>query len=228
MLDEVVMKHLPFTCLLLTFSLTACSGWTVRPLPYNPPTPFSSRTPSIYTATAIVLPPPITATLPAESLTPTLAGTIVTPTVEPILTDTPPSPSFTPTIETVPAVRINVDILGCNTGIDISHGMGEVTNAYVTIGNIGADDLENVCATLRAQDEGRIHPDKTKCLASLPASYQVTQKLTVDTTYKESSPIQIDVTSEDVLLQRVGKDSCTDIGLFPPDENSLGVANQIP
>ena len=106
--------------------------------------------------------------------------------------------------------------------------MGEVTNSYVTISNLGPADLDNVCATLRGLDEGRSHPDKTKCSPSLPTGYQVMQKLTVDTTYKEASPIQIDVTSNDVLLQRVGKDSCKDIGLFPPDVNDLGVVKRIP
>ena len=118
--------------------------------------------------------------------------------------------------------------MGCNTGIDLTHGMGEVTNAYVTISNLGSGQLENVCATLRGKDEGRVHPDKTKCLPALAAGYQVTQKLTVDTTFKEDTPIQIDVASNDDLLERVGKDSCTDIGLFPPGEDSLGVVIPIP
>jgi hypothetical protein len=130
--------------------------------------------------------------------------------------------------ETVSSVKIKVDILGCNTSIDLTHGLGEVTNAYVTISNLGTNDLENVCATLRGQDEGKPHPDRIKCLTALPAGYYVTQKLTIDTTYKEASPIQIDVTSNDVLLQRVGKDSCKDIGLFPPELDGLGTIIKIP
>ena len=222
------MKILLFACLSLTLVLESCSGWTVRPLPYTPPTPFSSRTPTIYTATPIILLPPVTSTPPALSLTPTLASTAVTSTIEPTFTDTPETPTIPPTIETVPSVEIKVELLGCNTGIDISHGMGEVTNAYVTISNLGAARLENVCVTLNARDEGRVHPDKTKCLPSLPAGYRVTQKLTVDTTYKQGTPVQIDVTSNNILLERVGKDSCSDIVLFPPDEDSLGVAAPIP
>jgi len=65
-------------------------------------------------------------------------------------------------------------IIGCNTGFDISHGMGEVTNAYVTLQNTGSVDLPNTCGLLRAADEGRPHPDKAKCVDSLPAGYQVT------------------------------------------------------
>jgi hypothetical protein len=131
-------------------------------------------------------------------------------------------------IETGSSIKINVDILGCNTSIDLTHRLGEVTNAYVTISNLGTTDLENVCATLRGQDEGRPHPDKTKCSATLPAGYRVTQKLTIDTTFKEASPIQIDVTSNDVLLMRVGKDACKDIGLFPPDLDGLGTIKRNP
>ena len=221
------MKRLLFNCLLLM--LTACSGWTVRPLPYTPATPFSSSTPSIYTPTPIILPPPITPTLASATLTPTLLVSTVTPGIEPTFTEIPPSHTITPTTtETAALVKIQVDLLGCNTGLDLSHGMGEVTNAYMTIKNLGSADLENVCATLNGKDEGRPHPDKTKCLPTLSAGYQVTQKLTVDTTFKEDTPIQIDVTSNAILLERVGKDFCKDIGLFPPDENSLGMVNPIP
>lgn len=106
--------------------------------------------------------------------------------------------------------------------------MGEVTNAYITIKNSGSRDLTNVCATLNALDEGRVHPDKTRCIASLPAGYQVTLKLTVDTTFRVDSPIQVNVTSGSEELQRVGKDSCSDLGLFGPDTGELGVVTPIP
>jgi len=100
--------------------------------------------------------------------------------------------------------------------------MGEVTNAYVTIQNTGNTDLMDVCATLNALDEGRAHPDKTKCVASLPAGYQVTEKLTVDSTLGKSTPIQVDILSADHLLQRVGQNACTNFDLLPPDPSSLG------
>ena len=120
-----------------------------------------------------------------------------------------------------------VDILGCNTSIDITHGMGEVTNAYVTVKNTGSVDLPNTCALLRAIDEDREHPDKKVCVSNLPALNQVTLKLTVDSAYKQNTAIQVDAASNDVLLLRVDKLSCTDIGLFggaPPD---LGVIKPI-
>ena len=144
----------------------------------------------------------------------------------PVMVDLPASPTIIPT-ETIPSTLLKIDVLGCNTSIDVTHGMGEVTNAYVTVSNIGSAGLENVCATLRGLDEGRIHPDKTKCVPSLPANYQVTLKLTIDTTYKVSTPIQVDVAIQDGLFQRVGKDSCTDIGLFPPGVDDLGLIKPI-
>jgi uncharacterized membrane protein len=106
--------------------------------------------------------------------------------------------------------------------------MGEVTNAYVTIQNIGNADLTNLCATLNALDEGRVHPDKTKCVASLPAGYQVSEKLTVDTTLKQASPIQVDVTASGNLLQRVPQNSCTSFDLIPPRMSNLGTVMPIP
>ncbi len=106
--------------------------------------------------------------------------------------------------------------------------MGEVTNAYVTISNPTAAGIDDMCATLSALDEGRPHPDKTKCLQTLPSGYQVTFKLTVDTTYDKQTPIQIDITSAGNLLLRVGEPACRDIGAFLPPPADLGVPKPIP
>ena len=111
--------------------------------------------------------------------------------------------------------------MGCNTSIDITHGMGEVTNAYVTLKNYTGADMTDVCATLYALDEGRVHPDKTVCVPALTHGQQVTLKLTVDSTYKQNTPIQIEVKSGNSLLSRIGQESCTDIGLFAPAPDSL-------
>ena len=59
--------------------------------------------------------------------------------------------------------------------------MGVVTNAYVTISNLGNGNLTNVCAKSSVSDEARRSQDKSECILSLPAGYQVTLKLTVDT-----------------------------------------------
>jgi hypothetical protein len=105
--------------------------------------------------------------------------------------------------------------------------MGEVTNAYVTVKNTGTVDLPNTCALLRAIDEDRVHPDKQKCVVNLPVQSQVTLKLTVDSTYKQNTIIQVDTSSNDVLLLRIDKPSCADIGLFGGAPSDIGVIKPI-
>ena len=198
--------------------LTSCNGWVVRPLPqptlFLPPT----RTPSIYSPTPAII---------GASATPAIATATATPTFLPTSTDMAPATStetpihtFTPTpLVNAPALRIV--ILGCNTSIDITHGMGEVTNAYVTLMNIGNADLTNLVATLYALDEGREHPDKIQEIPSIPIGYEVTLKMTVDSTYKAESPIQVEVNSDQGLFPREGSASCRDIGLFAPKPDGL-------
>jgi hypothetical protein len=114
-----------------------------------------------------------------------------------------------------------VEVLGCNTSIDITHGMGEVTNAFVTLKNNTGSSMVDLCTTLNALDEGRVHPDKTVCVPLLEHGQQVTLKLTADSTYQENTPIQVEVESGETLLVRTGQESCTDIGLFAPSPGSL-------
>jgi uncharacterized membrane protein len=99
--------------------------------------------------------------------------------------------------------------------------MGEVTNAFVIVRNTGGVELTNLRVTLNALDEARVHPDKTAVVTSLPVGYRVTLKLTVDSTFKAETPIQIEVSGNAGLFQRVGADSCKDIGLFAPNPDSL-------
>jgi len=121
----------------------------------------------------------------------------------------------------VNAPSLRIIILGCNTSIDISHGMGEVTNAFVTLRNNGNVELTNLVATLYALDEGREHPDKIQEISSIPVGYEVTLKLTVDSTYRAESPIQVEVNSDQGLFPREGVASCRDIGLFAPNPDGL-------
>jgi hypothetical protein len=157
---------------------------------------------------------------------------IVTPVELP--TNTPFIPADTPAVfitdtpallatETVsaPMLSISVDVLGCDTSIDVLHSMGEVTNAYIMLKNTGTAELTNIKVTLLAKDEAREHPDKTIELTSLPANYQVPLKLTVDSTYREDTPIQIEVTADSGLFQRVGADACKQIGIFAPAPDGL-------
>ncbi len=244
------MKAFLFSCIVLIMTLSGCSGWAVEPLPYTPPpTPFLTPTAFPNSPTPVVLPPPITATVLASAtntqITPTQSTGTPTLTPSPTLTSTltaaaatatvtntiTPTPIATITIPSAlpPSAQVNTTILSCNTSFDILHGMGEVTNAYVTVANIGSSEIDNMCATLNGLDEGRPHPDKTKCIPALPAGYQVTFKLTVDTTFKQGTPIQVDVTSKNIgLLQRVGKDSCSDVDIVPPDYDGLGKVTPIP
>jgi len=207
-----------FPLLLAAFLLTSCNGWFFQPSAYNPPTPFlpPTRTPSIVTATPAVVgastATPIVATS-TVTITASAIGSTNTPNV--VSTDTP---SLT---VTVPVLAVGVEVLGCNTSIDVTHGMGEVTNAYVTLTNTGNMDLTNLKATLFALDEGREHPDKTVGIALLPGAQAVTVKLTVDSTYQAETPIQVEVSADGGLFQRVGQDSCRDIGIFAPDPGSL-------
>ena len=215
------MKKLISLSLLILISVTGCDGWVyqIPTFPAPPPT----ITPSIYTPT------PVFATI---TNTPELASATPTETVIETLTETPTqtetatafteAPTETGTA-TLPPVSPNiiVEVLGCNTSIDITHGMGEVTNAYVTLKNNTETEFNDVCTTLFALDEGRVHPDKTVCVPVLAQGQQVTLKLTVDSTYKQETPIQVEVKSDETLLSRLGQASCTDIGLFAPSPGSL-------
>jgi hypothetical protein len=82
-------------------------------------------------------------------------------------------------------------------------------------------ELSNLRATLNALDEGRVHPDKTVEVTALAVGFQVTLKLTVDSTYREQTPIQVELTGEPGVFERLGVDSCKDIGLFAPKPESL-------
>lgn len=207
-----------FICILL---LTGCDAWSVAPQPFPVWTPIPSRTPGIITATPIILSPtPGGIVAPSSTFTPASIPTN-TETPSPIATLTPVTPSETPS--PIPVQSVSVKILGCNTSVDISHGMGEVTNAYVMVKNTGNVDLPNTCSLLRALDEGREHPDKKVCVTNLPVQNQVTLKLTVDSEYQQNTIIQVDTSSNEVLLLRVDKQSCTDIGLFGGEPADLGV-----
>jgi hypothetical protein len=121
-----------------------------------------------------------------------------------------------------------MDILGCNTSLDILHQMGEVTNAYLIIRNYAGKNLTNICATLSASDEARLHPDKTACIAALPAGFQVTLKLTVDTGSGQDTAIQVVVKSDVGNSVFLARSSCQAIGLPSWVPDKVGVFEPIP
>ena len=198
--------------ILLTLLLSSCNGWIIQPLPG--PTPFlpSTPTPSIFTPTPVVI------GVTSASATPGIATPTAT-TIIPTNTETSlPVPSLT---SSPTGSAISIKVLGCNTSIDITHSMGEVTNAFVTLKNTGGLELTNIKVTLFALDEGREHPDKTVELTSLPVGYQVTVKLTADSTYKQESAIQVEVISNQGTFPREGLASCRDIGILVPNPSAL-------
>ena len=212
------MKTSIFTILLLLLT-PSCNGWVIQPGQFNPPTPFlpPTNTPSIVTATPVVIAASPTSTI---QILPTATSiSFITATSVPTLIPSNTLDTIQTTVPSGPAVA--VEILGCNTSIDVIHGLGEVTNAFVVLRNTGGIDLINMTATLRALDEGEEHPDKTVEVSSLLTGYQVTLKMTVDSTYQEETPIQVEVTADGGLFQRVGADACKDIGLFAPEPGDL-------
>lgn len=203
--------------IVLTFILSSCNGWGIQPVPG--PTPFlpSTPTPSILSPTPIVIgvntstpivatgtPSPTNTNIPAFTHTPTIT---ISPTAT--FTSSPAGPA------------ISITVLGCNTSVDVVHSLGEVTNAFVTLKNTGGVELTDIRATLFALDEGREHPDKTIELVALPVGNQVTIKLTVDSTYRKETPIQVEVVSGQGTFPREGLASCKEIGILAPNPDSL-------
>jgi hypothetical protein len=213
------MKKTVLAILLILFT-ASCNGWVLQPGPFNPPTPFlpPTNTPSVFTATPVVIAASATPTaqIPTSTSIPFITATSV-PTLIP--SDTPGTVNAPTTAPSGPAV--SVEILGCDTSIDVTHGMGEVTNAYVIVRNTGGVELTNLNTTLHALDEGREHPDKIVEVTSLLPGFKVTLKLTVDSTYQAETPIQVEVAADGGLFQRVGADSCKNIGLFAPNPDDL-------
>ncbi len=222
------MKRLMLTLAFLSLTLAACSDTevvTVFPprnaiTPTRPPTILSPTPILIYPTTSATLPPPPSPT-PSQTL---IAGTSPTFTLPPTATETfTPSPTFTNAPE-----PLGIQLLGCDTGLDVTHGMGEVTNAYVTLVNASGPDLTTVCATLSSADEGRVHSDKTVCVPSLPRGYQVTLKLTIDTTFRVDTIVQVDVLSNEGIFASAGGLACRDIGTFKPAQEVIGVLQPVP
>lgn len=135
------------------------------------------------------------------------------PEMEDTLTPTIPSfPEIEDTPTSTPAesadFKFNVLILGCNTGMDISHGLGEVTNIYALIQNAGTTEASDVRVVANASDEGQPHPDKSQTVQHLPSGYEVTFKLTVDTQFRQGTTVTVDVKNPAGLQVSASKDDC--------------------
>jgi hypothetical protein len=201
--------------LLVSILVSACDGW-VYVVPTFPAPP-ATLTPVIQSPTPLFL--TTTSTSTPAVFTPSATNEIPSETATQIQVDTnTPSPTTT---EEPAEYDVILEVLGCKTSLDISHGMGEVTDAFITVRNQGETRIDDLCVTLYALDEGRPHPDKTACIPALPSGYVVTLKLTVDSTYNEATPIQVEAKRGEILLMRVGQPSCTEIGLAPPPSSTL-------
>ena len=142
----------------------------------------------------------------SPAATPTDVRETPTPTEPP--TPTPLPPTATPVLPDFGLV-----LMGCSTGMDITHGLGEVTNAYVRVQNVGSVDAMDVCLRLEARDEGEVHPDKTRCVPRLPAQTQVALKLTVDTELGTDTAIAVHLTSEQGVTREATSASCRELDL---------------
>ena len=156
-----------------------------------------------------------------RSLLPWARPDTPTPTRPPTLTPSPspsptptrqPSPTPTrtpaPTATPAPTPMVNLLIQTCDTGVDIFNRMGEVTNAYITIQNVGKLGLTDVEVTMEASDEEEMHPDKSYSLGYFPSGYEMTLKLTVDTRNFTDTSIQVRLTSAEMADLTASKDSC--------------------
>ena len=105
---------------------------------------------------------------------------------------------------------LHVIVNGCETSMDVRHGLGEVTNTYVYVNNSGTSDLRNVIITVNANDEERQHPDKTVTLDLIPAGYEVANKLTVDTVFNKETVVEVLVTIQAERVYRLSE-NCKEI-----------------
>ena len=218
------MKKLILASALMIATLTSCGGMGFVTSGPNPFSITPSRAPAIVTATPLFIIPTTSASLPPPPTWTTIAGPTGTSTNTPTAEWTyTPSPSATAT-----PFPVEISLLGCETGFDVTHGMGEVTNAYVIISNRFAADLTNACTTLSAADEGRVHPDKTVCIPSLPRGFRVVLKLTIDTTFQVNTIVSVAFVADQGFAVSAGGLACNQIGGFKPADDILGIIQDIP
>ena len=116
--------------------------------------------------------------------------------------------------------KFNVIVIGCDTGLDVFNQMGEVTNAWVTVQNVGNAEASNVNLTLYAQDEERGHPDKNKFIHYLPPDHEISLKLTVDTAFGTDTYVWAEATSSEGVSEQGSRPSCRAL-----DENARSIIN---
>lgn len=196
-------------CLAVLMLALQAVGCGVSPMQITPYDPELSTALAAYTQTAKhINSPTITLTprfSPTSSLTTTPTASLTVTTTRTITLSPTPSLTDTP----IPVVKLNVMIATCDTGVDIFHKLGEVTNAYVMVQNVGNADATVVQVTLNASDEQKPHPDKSYQVQNLPAGEEIPLKLTVDTQERVATSITVDVTSAEEVSAKAEKASCS-------------------
>jgi hypothetical protein len=61
---------------------------------------------------------------------------------------------------------------------------------------------------LNTNGEGKVHPDKTRCIPTLRLNYEVTTILTVDAEYKTLTSIEVIATANPAVSDRVTGAGC--------------------
>lgn len=84
--------------------------------------------------------------------------------------------------EEIKLPKLSVSIDACRTSVDITHGLGEVTDVYVSVTNYGTKDALNVQLTSTANDI-ESHYKESGTIGSLGPGISYKAKLTVDTKY---------------------------------------------
>jgi hypothetical protein len=124
-----------------------------------------------------------------------------------------PAPTSTP-IPTATPIKPKVNVLmeGCTTGLDaIRRRIGEVTNAYVTLVNVGETDVSGVVVTLKASDKASEHPDQYEYIQYLPVDHKVTVSLTAGTNILDDSGIEVIVTTIEGAFEQTSRSDCKEI-----------------
>jgi hypothetical protein len=203
-----MIKRLAGCMAVLIFALQA-AGCGVSPIQITAYDPELSTALAAYTQTAKYVNSATFTLTPRFSPTSSLT---MTRTASPTQTSSPtltPSPTPSQTDTPVPVVKLNVIIVTCDTGLDIFHKLGEVTNAYVLVQNVGNADATGVQTALSASDEQKPHPDKSSLVQNLPAGEEIPLKLTVDTKEGVDTSIKVDVTSAEEVSAKAEKAICS-------------------
>lgn len=187
--------------MLLAVVLASCG---FSPIQVTPNDPGLATAMKAYTETTLANIGPLETPTPKRLLTNTPTATVtITATATANQTAT-----ATDTPSMVPVPKLNAFIMTCDTGIDIFNKLGEVTNAYVTVQNVGSVDANDVQVILSATDEGKPHPDKSFLVQHLPFGYEISLKLTVDTTERSLTSLTLNITSAEGVKVAASKSGC--------------------